>query len=235
MRATLHHIDDVTDNIKTFWFETEQALQWTPGQFTEITLKHPKPDNRGTKRWFTISSSPTEEMPAITTRFTGESSSFKRALQQLAPGQEVDFAEPMGDFVLPKLIQTPLIFVAGGIGVTPIHSMVKWLAVTGEVRDLRFLWAVHDEDDIIFTETWENANLEPTIIVEEPSAEWGGERGRLTAEMILGLEQPSEETLIYLSGPEPMLEALKKDLLKRGLKPHQLVTDFFPGYTGYSD
>jgi ferredoxin-NADP reductase len=53
----------------------------------------------------------------------------------------------------------------------------------------------------------------------------------LNAENILGLEQPSEDTLIYVSGPEPMVEKLEKELISSGIKKSQLVLDFFPNYT----
>lgn len=233
MKAHLHHIDEITNNIKTFWFEVSQPAQWTPGQFTELSLKHGQPDDRGIKRWFTISSSPTDGMMSITTRYAGDNgSTFKRALFSAEPGQEVDLAEPMGDFVLPKLIQTPLLFVAGGIGITPFHSMFRWLASTGEVRDIRFIHAVRTEDDIIFQEDANAAGVDTTIVVSEPSDSWGGERGRVSAETILGIDKPSDDTLIYLSGPEPMLEALERDLETHGVDKKQLVTDFFPGYPG---
>jgi ferredoxin-NADP reductase len=69
-------------------------------------------------------------------------------------------------------------------------------------------------------------------VVSEPSEAWGGERGRITAEMVLGVEKPGEDTLIYVSGPEPMVEDLEKDLKAAGIKKAQLVLDFFPNYTG---
>jgi ferredoxin-NADP reductase len=140
-------------------------------------------------------------------------------------------SDPMGDFVLPKLMQTPLIFVAGGIGITPFHSMLSWLADTGEERPIKLLYGVNNEDEIIFQETFDRARQHATIVVSDPSPAWGGERGRLSAELILGLEQPSEDTLVYVSGPEPMVEALEEDLKKAGLKKHQLVLDFFPNYS----
>jgi ferredoxin-NADP reductase len=152
-------------------------------------------------------------------------------LWALKPGDEVDLAEAMGDFVLPKLAQTPLIFVAGGIGITPFHSIAEWLASTKEERPINLLHAVRTEEDIIFQDTFEAAGIKETVVVSEPSETWGGVRGRLDAETILGLEKPTDDTLIYLSGPEPMLEALEKDLLNHGIPKRQLVTDFFPGYT----
>jgi len=232
MRATFQKREQLTETISTFWFKPERPLRYTAGQFTELTLKHAHPDDRGIKRWFTLSSSPTDDLVSITTKFAGDtSSSFKKTLFNLQPGTEVQLAEAMGDFVLPKLTQTPLIFVAGGIGLTPFHSMFEWLAATGETRDIRFLYAVNSEDDIIFQDTFDKVGIHATIIVSNPSEAWGGLRGRLDAQTILGLEKPTEDTLVFLSGPEPMIEALQADLQEQGVAKRQLVGDFFPGYT----
>jgi ferredoxin-NADP reductase len=231
MQVVFDHAEDEAANIRTFYFRPEQPVRYTAGQYTELTLPHPHPDQRGRRRWFTLSSSPTNDLLSITTKQAADKgSSFKRALFKLEPGTELHLAEPMGDFVLPKLIQTPLIFVAGGIGVTPFHSMLSWLAATGETRPIKLLYAVRNEDEIIFQETLRKAGVEPTIIVSEPSPAWGGERGRLSAELILGLEQPSDDTLVYVSGPEPLVESLEKDLMRAGLAKPQIVTDAFPNY-----
>ena len=141
-------------------------------------------------------------------------------------------SEPMGDFVLPKLVQTPLIFVAGGIGITPFHCILEWLNATGEKRPIKLLYAVRVEDEIIFEETFDKASMKPTYIVSEPSDAWGGERGQLSAELILGLEKPDENTLVYVSGPELLVEKLETELKKAGLPKDQFVGDFFPNYTG---
>lgn len=232
--VTLDHFHDEAANIRSFFFRPERPLQYTAGQYTELTLPHNNADQRGQKRWFTLSSSPTDELLSITTKHADENgSSFKRALFQLEPGKQLKMADPMGDFVLPKIIQTPLIFVAGGIGLTPFHSMLEWLSSTKEERPIKVLYGVRNEDEIIFQETFDKARLKPTIVVSEPSAAWGGERGHLSAELILGLEQPADDSLVYLSGPEPMVQKLAKDLHKQGLAKHQIVTDEFPNYPDY--
>lgn len=206
-------------------------MQYTAGQFIELTLKHPRPDSHGIKHWFTLSSSPTDKFISITTKLAvKDGSSFKKALRHLQYGHELTMSAPMGDFVLPKLIQTPLTFVAGGMGITPYHSILSWLAETGEKRPIKLIYAVRSEDEIIFQDTFVKAGIQPTIIVSEPSAAWGGERGRLSAELILGLGKPTDDSLIYVSGPEPMVEILQKDLKKAGIRQHQLVLDSFPGY-----
>ncbi len=232
MHITFDHAVAETDNITTFFFKPERPVHYTAGQFIEMTLKHRNPDDRGERRWFTLSSSPTQGLVSITTKLAApKSSSFKKALCKLKPGADVLISDPMGDFVLPKLVQTPLIFVAGGIGITPFHSIFQWLADTGEARPIKLLIGVRNENEIIFQETLDKASQHATIVVDQPSAAWGGERGRLSAELILGLEKPTEDSLIYVSGPEPMVETLRADLLKAGIHKNQIVGDYFPNYS----
>ena len=233
MKVTFVRSEAEAANIRTFYFKPEQSVRYTAGQYTELQVPHKNPDERGDKRWFTLSSSPEDELISITTKYAGDdkTSSFKKALFKLKPGVVLDAAEPMGDFVLPKLIQTPLIFVAGGIGITPFHSILKWLHDTVEERPIKLLYGVRNEDEIVFQDTFRAAGVEPVMVVSEPTEAWGGERGHLSAELILGLEKPSENTLVYVSGPEPMVQALAKDLHEAGLDKHHIINDEFPNYS----
>lgn len=231
MLINFHHSREDTPNIRTFFFEPEKPVAYTAGQFIELTLPHNNPDSRGIKRWFTLSSSPAHNLISITTKIAPENgSSFKNALQVLKPGDELTISDPMGDFVLPKIMQTPLVFVALGIGITPFLSILQWLADTGESRPIRLLHAISSEDEITFQDVFERTNQHVTYIVSKPSASWGGERGHVTAEMILGLEEPDNYTLVYISGPEAVVERLNKDLQTAGLNKNQIVGDYFPGY-----
>lgn len=231
MTATFDHTVADAPNIETFYFKPERPLSYTAGQFVELSIPHDSPDSRGAKRWFTLSSSPTQDLLAFTTRFAVErGSSYKDALRSLMPGDSVTVGDPMGDFVLPKLIQTPIVFVAGGIGVTPFASMLQWLAATGESRPIKMMLGVNNESEIVFQDVFDSADQHVTVVVDKPSPAWGGERGRINAEMVLGVEQPGDDTLIYISGPEQMVEKLTKDLLAAGVNKHQIVGDYFPGY-----
>ena len=231
MKVVFNHRVDEATNISTFYFKSEQPVRYTAGQFIELTLDHENPDDRGIKRWFTLSSSPTDELISITTKFTDNNgSSFKSALKNLAPGAELKMSEPLGDFVLPKLVQTPLVFVAGGIGITPFHSIFSWLAATHQTRPIHFIYGVRNEDEIVFQDTISRAGITPTIVVSQPSEFWGGERGQITAELILGLGKITDDTLIYTSGPNPMVNSVIKGLKAVGIQKHQIVMDGFSGY-----
>lgn len=231
MKAKLVERRQLTDTIASFYFEPEQPLDYTAGQFIELRLDGHQENGKTAMREFTLSSSPHEDLLTITTR-VGEAAHtpFKRALNGLQIGAPVTVSQAWGDFVLPKFIQTPLIFVAGGIGVTPFQSILSWLNYTEEKRSVKMLYTVRTEDDIIFQDTFTDSDLHVTYVVDQPSAAWGGERGPLTAEMICGLEKPSDDALIYLSGPELFVQKLHKDLLALGVSNQRLVLDEFPGY-----
>jgi glycine betaine catabolism B len=231
MNVTFDHSEDTADHIKTFWFKPEKPVQYTAGQFTEIYLHHDNADNRGQRRWFTLSSSPTDPMVSITTKFTLEhGSSFKQTLAALEPGTSLKLADPMGDFVLPKDKAIPLVFIAGGIGVTPMHSMIKYLFDTKEHRDIHLIYAVTHKEELAFEPLFKQYGLTFTSIIKEPPIGYKGEAGSLDANRILQLAPDDGKKLYYLSGPEPMVEAFTKDLEDKGIHKRRLITDYFPGY-----
>ncbi|MDQ5972218.1 MAG: glycine betaine catabolism [Patescibacteria group bacterium] len=218
MQIQLVRTEPVAQNIQSFLFKPTAAVGYTAGQFIQMTLPHHNPDDRGIKRWFTLSSSPTQELLSITTKFAGDaSSSFKKELFSLQPGDSVEINSPEGDFVLPSDPGTELLFVAGGMGITPYHSMVQWLADSGEKRNITLLYGVQTKEELAFTELFTSygVNFKPLI----------GER--LTTDMIM---KEAAGKLVYVSGPEPMVEALNDSLIAGGLPDERLKTDYFPGY-----
>ncbi len=232
MKVVLDHIEEAAQNIRTFWFKPQQQMQYTAGQYTQLTVPHEKPDERGIKHYFTLSSSPSDKMLSITTRFFGDkASTFKKTLWQLPMGTPLHMADAMGDFVLPKDVTIPLVFVAGGIGITPFHSMIKWLHQKGEKRDIHLIYGANQLEQVAFRPLFEAYGCRFQIILNEPPKHWEGEQGALSADKILELAGDTSGKTIYLSGPEPMIKTFEKDLLARGLERHRVVTDDFPGYS----
>ena len=218
-------------NIATFYFEPVKPVRYIAGLFTELYLPHKNKDKRGEKRWFTLSSPPEQKFLSITTNFTRpEGSTFKRELENLKPGQEVSMAAPMGDFVLPKDASIPLIFVAGGIGCTPFHSIISCLNNQNETRDISLLYAARTLDKVAFRETFELLGKKFKIILQDPPEDWEGSTGKLSAELITNLVDITPAHYIYVSGPEPMVETVSKDLKNEGINKKHIYGDFFPGY-----
>ncbi len=231
MQIRLDHTEELAKNIKTFWFEPEKPISYIAGQFIEMYLPHPRADERGQKHWFTLSSSPTEKLISITTKHARDQvSTFKQVLFGLKPGSVIKISEPMGDFVLPKDVNIPLVFVAGGIGTTPMRSMVKWLLDSGQRRKIHLIYGVSAPDEVVFLDVFEEYNVKLDIILSKQSAGWQGLTGHITGKRILDIAGQTPEQLIYVSGPEPMTEKLEVELLAEGVPKEKLVLDFFPGY-----
>jgi len=222
MIATLHHVVDETPVIRTFFIKPERPLRYVAGQFIELTLPHPNPDDRGTRRWFTLSSAPSHELISITTKHAESPSTFKQKLWSLEPGDTVDISEPMGDFVLPKDSNQPLVWIAGGLGITPFHSILQWLQDTKQTRKIQFLYSVHNEEEFAFKSSWEQSYINAQYFIGKPN---------LTASKIVDLVGGIDGKQIFISGPEPMTEAIVEQFKNEyGMTQDQLITDYFPGY-----
>ncbi len=231
MQLTLETTKKVALNTTMFWFSADKTPRYQAGQFVEITLPHDNADDRGEKRWFTLSSSPSEELLAITTKYNQDkSSSFKQALHSMQPGDTLMASDPMGDFVLPKDPSIPLVFIAGGIGVTPMRSMIKWLHDNQEHRTIHLIYAANTIEDVAFRELFNEYGSPAYIVLKEPPKNWDGGSGRLDGNRILEIAPNVDNKLYYLSGPEAMIDSLAAELKQLGLDESRVITDTFPGY-----
>jgi ferredoxin-NADP reductase len=140
-------------------------------------------------------------------------------------------SEPMGDFVLPKDILRPLVFVAGGIGITPIRSMIKWLFDSQQHRTIHLLYAAQTVDDLAFRKLFNDYGLPTDLVLQSPPLKWEEYSGKLDGNQVLELAPDVDDKLYYLSGPEPMVETLEKELIDLGVNKQRIVGDFFPNYT----
>ncbi len=207
----------------SFYFATEEPVPFVAGQFIELFLTS-HTHNHTLKRWFTLSSAPSEEQLAITTRISPSAASdYKQALFHLSPQAKLKMANPMGDFVAPIDTSIPLIFVAGGIGCTPFRSIIKDLHNKGEKRNIRLLHAVRHKEEAAFRDIFEVLG-DNYIILETAKS------GPLRAQDVLLFSNHNPACYYYVSGPEPMVETLCGDLHARGVGKNRILGDYFPGY-----
>lgn len=218
-------------------FRSDRPAHFRPGQYLELTVGHPHPDSRGNRRYFTIASSPTESDIRFGAKFHPEGSSFKHALAALSPGDTIMAGQLSGDFTLPKNSKQKLVFVAGGIGVTPFRSMVKFLLDTNDRRTITLFYANKTVDQIAYKDVFDQAERAlgmKTVYTLDDTANvprgWNGRSGFITAAMIAEEVPDYRERIFYLSGPHGMVSAFEKTLGGMGVPWRNIKTDFFPGY-----
>jgi ferredoxin-NADP reductase len=223
MKLTLIEKVCLVDDIWAFRFKSDTDISWEPGQFIQVEIPHDQPDKEGTKRWFTVSSAPYEDVIQITTRVTG--TTFKKALVALSVGDDIQLlAKPDGDFVWEQT-NKPLVFVAGGIGITPFRSIIAQRSHDQSSLPITLIYSSRTHDVAFREELDLIADSYPQFKIDYVIGE------HLSAARLAELNPKLKESLVYVSGPEPMVEALGNDLRASGQPEDGLKQDFFPNYS----
>jgi glycine betaine catabolism B len=218
-----------------FLFSTSQPVYFNPGQYLEWQLSHDQPDSRGVRRYFTIASAPTEKHIRLGVKIPNQPSTFKKALFDLRPGETVLAGQLAGDFQLPK-DNSPVVAIAGGVGITPFRSMVQNLIDTNKKTDMILFYLSNTPEEFAYLELFEsaqNAGVKFIPIVSAPeksSRTWQGRTGRITKELIESEVPDFKKRIFYISGPNAMVNAYTTILKSLGIKESHIRKDYFPGY-----
>ena len=220
------------EDIYDFVFIPDQKLKFRAGQYLEWTIDGRGADSRGNRRYFTIASSPTEEVIVLSARFYPESSTFKKNLMALQPGDKITASQLAGDFVLPKDVNKKIVLIAGGIGITPYYSMIKNTIDTGEKRDIVLLYSNKLSSDAIYQFLWDEAKEKiglKTIyaVTDQTDPKY---TGRITPELIQKEIPDYLERYFYLSGPHNLVVSFEDTLKSLGVHRSHIKIDFFPGF-----
>lgn len=224
-----------TEDVYSFYFE-KKDFTFDPGQYIRLTLPSVKNDPRGTSRSFSVSSAPYEESIMVTMKIS--QSVFKQTMLSLAPGDEVSLFGPIGRMVLDETITTPLIFLAGGIGITPFHSMILYANKQKLPHKITFIVSFSTPEEIIYYDeltqiATENNNITVVYTITHPESskvQWKGQTGRISSEMILKYAPDAKESKFYMAGPPAMVEAMLLITQEFGIDPKSVLKENFVGY-----
>jgi ferredoxin-NADP reductase len=226
----------IAPDIYDFIFTSERRFAFAPGQYMEWTLGHDSPDARGNRRYFTLASAPTEKTLRLGIKFNQKSSTFKKAMLGMRAGDEIIASQLSGDFILPKNLRQPCVLIAGGVGVTPFRSMIKYLLDTRQHRPLTLFYANKTVDDFIYKDIFDRAKTELGIQTIYSVSEtknlppsWKGAVGRITPQIINEKVPHYRRCLFYLSGPKGMVDSFKESLIQMKVPSSQIKTDYFAG------
>lgn len=234
--ATVLEKRQVGADIIDFIFAPGKTFAFTPGQYMEWTLPHAKTDTRGNRRYFTIASSPTENTLRLGIRFSENGSSFKKAMLAMQQNHQIVGAQISGDFTLPKDKKKKLVFIAGGIGVTPFRSMLQYLIDKKESRPIVMFYVNKRINEVVYVDVFNQAQKQAGVkmvytLTDKASvpSTWQGKVGRIDSEMIKKEVPDFMERTFYISGPHAMIVASEEVLRSMGVPAKQIKKDFFPG------
>lgn len=214
LRLTLTGRRKLSSTADEYVFSAPRPLVFEPGQYVELTLPHDKPDIRGIRRTFSVTSRPGENELRLGIRFRSSGSTFKRALRDLPLKSTIQTTGVTGDFVLPKDPSSKLLFIAGGIGITPFISHIQSIENKSRITLLYF-------------------NRRPGDIPYRDLLDTSGVKVQYFTDLQLNNEILSEHAKdlanhdVYVSGPPAMVARARKLIAKRAKSVH---TDYFSGY-----
>ena len=211
----------------------EKLIPFTfvPGQFLNVSFWI-----GGAKmiRSYSISSSPTEfDHVDLTIRREPRGAVSRHIVDLLKPGQSIEAAGPVGRFTFAGTEADSIVLVAGGVGITPMMSITRYLTARGWPGEIFLLYACRSPSDFIFqNELTELPRLNPNLRVavtmsRSEGTDWKGARGRLTKELFTQTVPNLTSRRIHLCGPAPMMDSTKELLVELGVPPDQIKTESF--------
>lgn len=224
-------IDEATVT-KSFFFTSDEEFSWQAGQYAYLTLGD-------ITKQFTIASSPTEEFIQITTRIRKESD-FKQKLDSLEIGGEIEARAPFGSFTINlDLYSSSHLFIAGGIGITPFRSMIKY-NIDKQILPLRgknlklpmYLIYSNSDSEFVFKkelDSWQKGN--EFIKVHYVNTSEAGRIDKLKIEsLIRNFKLKIDNCMFWSVGPNVFVNAMEDTLEKLGIKSDMIQTEKFIGY-----
>ncbi len=231
LNLRLRSVNQLTPNTYEIVLEPLGPYHWKPGQYLELVLPHKGYDSHGTRRMFSIASTPASGVVRLGITHGDPISSFKQALIATPPDTELHATYLGGDFTLDNS-QQPIVFLAGGIGITPFRAMIQQLVETHNQRPVTLVYCTRTPEALVWSDFFALASqtipLRVIPVVGQPDDAWQGETGRLSAEILDRAGVDAVNAQFYVSGP-PAFVSSAQQILRSKHAPH-VKTDYFSGY-----
>ena len=233
MTLAFEEMNQLTPSSYEFVFTPNKLPRFEAGQYVEIQVPAKKDDFRGSRRSFSITSAPGEKTIRLGIKFYEPSSTLKQALRELKKGAVISSTGISGDFTLPK-DNTPLLYVAGGIGITPFISHLQSLSQTHQARDIVLFYAVNSIEEVAYKDTLVDSGIKVIVVTKThsdvvlPKGWVHVNESRLSTEIFEKYATDIQGRTAYISGPPAAIDSAKTQL--KQLRVKHIKTDYFIGY-----
>jgi ferredoxin-NADP reductase len=172
-QMTLVDRQRIARDTMAFWFDTSgSSFPFRPGQHADFVFSHSfmgsESDN---SRTLSLANSPDEKEP-VTVAMRMSKSGFKTALKASPLGTKFIVSRPRGSFTLHMDVTRPAVFLAGGIGITPILSILQWAIKQRLPHKLYLFYSNREADDAAFSEELEDMAAQNPNFVLVPNDHW---------------------------------------------------------------
>jgi ferredoxin-NADP reductase len=231
-QMTLVDRQRIARDTMAFWFDANGArYEFRAGQHADFVFGS-ESDN---SRTFSLASSPLDKEPIMIAMRMRETA-FKTALNAAAFGTKFKVSRPRGSFTLHKDVTRPAVFLAGGIGITPVRSILQSATQERLPHKLYLFYSNREADDAAFIEELQglakqnpNFTLVPTVTGHKTLA-WPYEKGHISRDMLTRHLFLLNGPIYYIAGPSGMVTAMTELLNSSGVSQDDVRTEEFGDY-----
>lgn len=221
MGVKIREVRQIAEKTFAISLERPYGFMFRAGQYFKITL----PAGR---KYFCFVSSPNDDK-ILKFAFREGVSEFKKNLLKMALGTEIEIAGPWGDMTLPDNPSRQMVFIAGGIGITPFMSMLQLVLENDLPYQIVLLYSNPAKEQTAFFEELSALPVEVIFsMTDDPN--WQGEKARLDADFIKKYIPNFTEPIYYVAGPPGMVNSMVEILNNLGIPPPQIKFEQFTGY-----
>jgi ferredoxin-NADP reductase len=219
--------------VASFRFVPAEKVGFTPGQFLQIIFDEADYSNKELNKYLSFSSSPTKEYIEVTKRLSD--SKFSQGLKSLKAGDEILLKAPLGSCVF-KEEYKKIGFLIGGIGITPVISIIEYIMDKNLGTDVVLLYSNRAEQDIAFRKELDygqSINKKIKIIytlTDSPSQDKGLIFGIIDKNLLMDKITDFKQRIFFIFGPPKMVEAMNSLCLGLGCDKKNIKTENFIGY-----
>ena len=222
-----------TSTVESFRFKLEEKINFEPGQFLKLIFDQEVLSNKNLNKYLSFSCSPLNDYIEVTKRLGN--SDFSMALKALKPGDKVMFQAPMGNCVF-KDSYKKIGFLAGGIGITPVISIIEYIIQNNLSTDIVLMYSNRNYKEIAFRQEldkWQKAHRGFNI-VHILSDDMHGDQtfihGRIDKPLFKKNMTDMNQRKVFIFGPPAMVEAMKKMCDDAGCAKELILSENFVGY-----
>jgi ferredoxin-NADP reductase len=239
-RMTLADRQQIASDTMTFWFEPDDGyFEFRAGQHVDLVFAQPQQGSENDNfRTFSLASCP-QEKKSIMIAMRMRRTIFKNALQSAALGTKFVVSRARGSFTLHKDATRPAVFLAGGIGIAPIRSILQHASQERLEHKLYLFYSNRNTDGAAFMEELESLGAQnhnfifvPTVTGHRTMA-WPYEKGHINHEMLKRYLVGFKGPVYYIAGPSGMVAAMTSLLNSAGVSEDDMKTEEFGDYKLY--
>jgi ferredoxin-NADP reductase/DMSO/TMAO reductase YedYZ heme-binding membrane subunit len=227
-------VREETPDVRTFRLAAKDGgplpFEYRPGQYLNLTLTI---DGKRVNRSYTIASSPTRAgYCEITVKRESEGQASRHLHDSIIAGNALSVSAPAGKFVFTGSEALSVVLIAGGVGITPLMSILRYLTDQKWQGEIVLVVCAKRESDIIFRGELASLvqrfpNIRPVLTLTREEGAWAGARGRISREHLLPHESLILSSPVYVCGPDDMMLATKQLLAELGVPAERILTEAF--------